>query len=374
MQQPAPSAPAVPVRAPQPVSRPSQPASKRPQQRPQPVPKRLFRAPKQKQRQAYAPVEPAPGAVRSPIRRERIPQGQDRESLKVRRRRERRRVRRILIVVTLLIIIGAISALWWPAIRIQNVQASGPDQQGVQQVAEQNLWGAYYYVFPRNSIFFFPSEQIRSQILAAYPDISAVSIHRTSFSSIQVASIPRESAFIWCGENYTKLSAQATQLPVASSTSTKISSSTVGSVEPQTDTSKTCYNADGQGFIFSASQNNDPNTFHIYGSLMNPGASPIGSKMANANSIPAALNFVKALRDMSVPTISLVIRGDEADLYTPAGTRITYVLGKEQAAESLAQAAFKDLNLNDGSLEYVDLRFDSKVYFKKVGAAASSGT
>ncbi|MBU2330176.1 hypothetical protein KKG57_01780, partial [Patescibacteria group bacterium] len=62
---------------------------------------------------------------------------------------------------------------------------------------------------------------------------------------------------------------------------------------------------------------------------------------------------------------SLAIRNDEADLYTTAGTRITYVLGQEQEAVITAASIFSQLNLNDGSVEYVDLRFAGKGYFKR---------
>jgi hypothetical protein len=80
-----------------------------------------------------------------------------------------------------------------------------------------------------------------------------------------------------------------------------------------------------------------------------------------------------------VPVVAFVIRGDEADLYAQSGTRITYVLGREEVTTQVAESAFPSLNLDDGSLEYVDLRFEGKAYFKKVGsdqanAATSTGS
>ena len=71
---------------------------------------------------------------------------------------------------------------------------------------------------------------------------------------------------------------------------------------------------------------------------------------------------------------SLAFRDDEVDLRTRAGTRITYVLGREDAALTLAQSGLKDLNLNDGSVEYVDLRFENKLFVKRRGAAETAGS
>ena len=65
--------------------------------------------------------------------------------------------------------------------------------------------------------------------------------------------------------------------------------------------------------------------------------------------------------------VSVEIRGDEADLYTPHGTRVTYILGNEEKAAALAASAFPTLNIQGGQLAYVDLRFEGKVYIKRHG-------
>jgi hypothetical protein len=64
---------------------------------------------------------------------------------------------------------------------------------------------------------------------------------------------------------------------------------------------------------------------------------------------------------------SAVLRADEVDLFIVSGTRITYVLGDEQNAFTLATAAFPQANLADGSVDYIDLRFtgSGRVYLKK---------
>ncbi len=332
--------------------------------------------------------------VAQPIRRRKIPQGKDREPLKARRKRARKRLRMILCILFILIGIGILIALWQPVFRIEQVQAAGPDATGVETTATTNLYGTIGYVIPRNSVFFFPQEQIRLAILKKYPDISAVSISRTSFDSIVLESISRESAFLWCGQEYgngsspdvsptnsalaiTPLATSTVSEPQKTTVSILTSSSSPQAVSVATNPSAplTCYNTDNQGFIFSAAGNAASSTgvLEVYDPLQNPSASPIGQKVENATSIPNALEFVKAIKTLGVPIVSLVIRSDEADLYAQSGTRITYVLGDEQAAAELASSAFPSLNLNDGSLEYVDLRFSGKVYFKKIASGSNTG-
>ena len=61
----------------------------------------------------------------------------------------------------------------------------------------------------------------------------------------------------------------------------------------------------------------------------------------------------------------IVLRGDEVNDYLESGTRVTYVLGNEENAFTALASSKDTLNFSDGSLEYVDLRFDGKVYLKR---------
>ncbi|MDO8566972.1 MAG: hypothetical protein Q7R58_02365, partial [bacterium] len=61
----------------------------------------------------------------------------------------------------------------------------------------------------------------------------------------------------------------------------------------------------------------------------------------------------------------IVIHDGEVDNNLASGTRITYVLGREQDAFTALVSARENFNLADGSVDYVDLRFDGKVYLKK---------
>jgi predicted nucleic acid-binding Zn ribbon protein len=346
LQQPA---PAAPVR--QPVRRPA-PA---PQRKPAPE------VPRERPVKKTKPKK---------IRRERVSQGREREPLKDRRRRERRRVLILFVVLVLLAIVGAVSIFWIPIFRIQHVNVAGPNSDGMQTIATSVLSGSDHYVLPRNSIFLFPAAKLRDSILKQYPDISAVSISRTSFDSISIASIPREQAFVWCGAAY----APAPSAP-ANASSTITSPSALNILQPSS-----CYSADGQGVIFASLPSDAASTTNalwIYAPLdskLDPSASPLGASVAQASSLPNVLQFIKILKSLGAPITTVVIRGDEVDFFTQTGTRITYVLGREEMAKQLAESSFPSLSPGDGSLEYIDLRFDGKVYFKKVGSTTQTTT
>jgi hypothetical protein len=229
--------------------------------------------------------------------------------------------------------------LWQSWFRVNDIRAEGPSAEAIQTFAQKELGGTRFMVVPKNSIFFLPTKELRAHILAAFPDAEAISIHPAGLRTLTITATPRAAVAWWCG-------------------------SAPG------DTSG-CYDLDAQGFVFAPVKPEDAvastSMLSIYAPLAgaHEGASPLGGTLAHADGLPKLLEFVKAIRSLNANIVTVIVRGDEADLMTPANTRITYVIGRESQAATLAASAFPDLNLNDGSLLYVDLRFDNKVYFKK---------
>ena len=301
------------------------------------------------------------GAPEAPVR-----STQKKASLKDRRRKQRALFFIVLGVLAVVVVAALVYLCWQPFVRIETVEASGPNAVEAKGIAEAALNGTYLFVLPKNSIFIFPEGSMRRQILDAHPGVTAVAIKRTSFTSIALTNVPRASAFMWCGAT------------VASSTG--------------------CYQADAEGYVFATEdgreevavaaqmdvltepqvealpvvQDIDMSVLRIYAPLEKvEGDSPIRAHVVGANRLPDELRFVKAMKSLNVGIVSVEIRDDEADLYTPEGTRITYILGREKSAADLAASAFPTLNVQGGGLEYVDLRFKGKVYIKRYGETAA---
>jgi hypothetical protein len=270
--------------------------------------------------------------------------------LREKRQKERRSYQVIAILFVLLLIAAAFYLLWMPATRAHTIDTEGPDGAGVQQAAAAAITGTYAYILPRNSIFMLPESAIRAQILKQFPDIDAVSIKSESLNAIKIISSPRAAAFLWCGVSISPAPADGT-----------------------------CYNADAAGLLYAPS---DPlvmdasSTLRIYAPLDHDvieGVSPVRSYVVASKQIPDALRLVKALRSLGAPITALSIQGDEGDFYLQGPTKVFYVLGHEEQAAELAASTFPKLNLTDGSIDYIDLRFVStpgqpgKVYVKRFG-------
>lgn len=259
------------------------------------------------------------------------------------RRRNRRRRSRIAVIVLLVLVIGLIVyGLRQSPVRISHVEIMGADAS-LATYATNAMLGNYFGIIPRDSILFFPEERIRSEILAADSYIAAVSISRRAFTGLSIKVDMRVPIARWCG----------------------LSQAAV--VEEY------CYVFDASGLIFSAVSSTTPsiNTFRLYAPLVGDASEPLGATILYIETIPTIFDLARKLTTLGSPVRAIVIKDGEVNNYLDSRTRITYVLGKESEAFTALISAREQLNLTDGSIEYVDLRFDGKVYLKKKQAESS---
>lgn len=258
-----------------------------------------------------------------------------RQGLTQRRRTRRRRLLISLVILFALLLAAALYGLHQSAVRVNHIQIFGADPS-LATYATEAMQGSYLGVIPRDSIFFFPSASIRANILAADTNVAAVSIFRSGLDSLSIKVDTRTSIARWCG------------------------------VTPTTAAGP-CYSFDASGIIFApaATTTQTINPFTLYAPIMSSSTDPLQAAISNADQLPATFDFARQLATLGSPVSSIYIHDGEVDDALVSGTRITYVLGDEQNAFTTLVSAQSDLNLSDGSIDYVDLRFDGKVYLKK---------
>lgn len=263
-----------------------------------------------------------------------------------RRRLRRRRIFIASLFLLALIISASIYGLWRQSVRISRVTIYGADQS-LAGLAAAEMAGSYFNIAPRDSTFLFPARRIRTSILQAHIDIAAVSIFRNGFTGLSIKLDYRVPIARWCG------------------------------LAPSEGVAEYCYLFDANGFIFSAASSGDGgvrsatssptvNNFTLYAPLAGEALEPLRASIAHAEKLPAVFDFARELTTRGSPVDSVVFRDDEVDLRLKSGTRVTYVLGHEQDAFTALASAKSNVDLADGSIEYVDLRFDGKVYVKKL--------
>jgi len=275
------------------------------------------------------------------------------------------------LILLLFLLVLADIGLWQPAVRVEHITISPSDAQ-LNPLVQKALAGTYAYIIPRDSIFFFPAGAIRSAILSARPDVAAVSIARTGFSSLAIKLDSRTPLARWCGTAASSSPADILAQDIASSVD--------GS----------CYLFDTTGFLYArtpaphiastsvtfasttASTAAPLVPFPLYAPLASSSA-PFLNTIAHAADLPPLFDLARQMHSFGTSVNAIVLRGGEADLFLASGTRVTYILGKEQQAYSLLEAVKNKISLSNGSLVYVDLRFPGKVYFLPVSAVKKKG-
>ncbi len=276
-----------------------------------------------------------------PVPKKRIEAPRKGPSLRERRERARSRFGFLLLFLMVLCMGAVVYGFWRPEVRVSEIQAKDlPDEEKAVSVLREVIDGKYLGILPRDSIFFYPEEEAITALLHAFPSLESVSIGRNSFSALSIEGVRREVGFLWCGESAVDFSID----------------------------SKTCYEADEAGFVFAPHlEAYDPALFPVYGALSGErsGADPVGASVVGAKHLLTLLLFVEGIKELGVPVLGVYIKDDEAELFVTPETRLIYVLGNEEEAIESAKAALEDLNLLNGSIEYVDLRFSGKLYVKR---------
>lgn len=254
---------------------------------------------------------------------------------------ERRRLRRRRGIIAFCILLCVLSGtliwgLWQNSVRISRIDIYGADAS-LTAYARNAMQGSYLGIIPRDSIFFFPESRIRANILTDHLDVAAVSIFRNGLTGISIKTDDRAPIARWCG------------------------------LAPTPGVDEYCYVFDASGYIFAAvaSSTQTINSFTLYAPLSGGTLEPLRATISQSERLPHAFDFARQLDTLGSPVAQVVMRGDEVDDFLKSGTRITYILGHENDAFTALISARDNLNLADGSIEYVDLRFDGKVYLKR---------
>lgn len=271
--------------------------------------------------------------------------GRSSDRLAKRRRSKRRRIIFAFSILLLMAGGGVLYGLQQGVVRISHIKVFGASQS-FAAIARAAMQGDYFGIIPRDSTFFFPAAHIRADIIAAHPDVAAVSLFRNGLSGLSIRVDDRVPVSRWCG---VMPSATTTPLDMAK-----------------------CYVFDASGFIYATTSTAQPvNSFAVYEPVIAPGESsitpenPIGATLQNANELPATFDFARQLATFGSPVSLIVIHDGEVDMYLASGTRITYMLGNEDSVFAELVSARANFNLADGSILYLDFRFNGKIYLKK---------
>jgi hypothetical protein len=242
--------------------------------------------------------------------------------------------------VALVLVVGLAWAVSWasylPQLRLTHIEVSGTHALSsniVRAVAEAQVYDGRWFVAP-DDILAFPAAAI-VRTLESFPRIASASVTRPSplSQTASVVVVEREPYARWCAS------------------------------------ASDCYLMDDGGFIFARAVDETPRSPVVFMGAIASTTNPIGMRFEPEH-FAAIKSFVERFAETEyVPSVVTMGEGSDFTVTLPTFS-VLASLGEDPAtlirnlelalqSETLARAT--------SSLEYVDLRFGDRVYFKTGG-------
>jgi len=276
----------------------------------------------------------------------RLPLPEKKPRLPLRTRRRRMRVIAFVgsAIALVLLIYGVHALSYVQRLEIVNVQVSGAQEMNPNTIRQYVLFQLYAdksHFLSRASVFFYPKAAVEKSLVRNYPYLKSASIaHGLLSQGISVSVVERQPFALWCPD--------------------------------YSNGSSGCYVLDDTGYLFADESLAPPGGYLFRGPIS---GNPIGQSYAPSH-FPGLLALLQALSQAHYAPLGATI-GNDQDFTVPlaSGFYIKASFGEDPAT------LVSNLNLTLSSsalqgqaaqLEYVDLRFGDKVYYKLQGTDATS--
>ena len=253
-----------------------------------------------------------------------------------------------------------------PEVTIHTIAISGNDVVAtdmLEAVVRDALSGRYVYLYPRSNSLIFPRAGIEASVLHAFKRIKAANVSFEDFTSIRLEVEERKPFALWCqalNERAVRETATATK-----------------EVALESRDHEACYFLDEKGFVFSEAPRGLENAYLIYEGTIDA-RDPLGAQFLTEQHFAELALFARMLRDEGIAFDRMVLTEEgDFELLLEAGGALLF--GKDQSLSRvldnvtavLSADTFQERSLDD--VEYLDLRFGNKVYYKFKDKAALSG-
>jgi len=230
-----------------------------------------------------------------------------------------------------------------PVLNIKGIEVIGSkivDADEVKAIIEEEISGNYVWFFPKKNILYYPKNNIEKELFDKFKGLQNVSFKLDNSKILNISLTEREGKYVWCGEDLSKIKSE-------------------------------CSFMDTSGYVFSVAPYFSGDVyFKFFGEL--------SGDYFSRDIFEKIISFKDALTNMGFKSISLYVKGDEdieiylnSNILPPNSPKI--ILRKDFDLEKISinlQTALdteplkSNLKKEQSSLQYIDLRFGNKIYYK----------
>ena len=254
-------------------------------------------------------------------------------------KRKRRRIffgKFLLVVFSLatifagLIYLSRLSALNIKEVKI--ISSGAIDAPTVKTAVETEITGNYLWFLPKTNILFYPKKKIETELYHKFKRIKDIDISIKDQKILEVQLTEREATYLWCEEP------------------------------------EKCSFMDSSGYVFDTAPYFSGNVyFKFFGPLSGDNFAP--------EIFDKVIAFKNTLLDLGIKPTSLYLVGEDIEIYlsskSPYSPKIIFKkdFNLEAISENLqtaldAEPLKSNFKNKYASLEYIDLRYGNKVYYK----------
>lgn len=235
--------------------------------------------------------------------------------------------------------------------RIEVVGAKTVSDSALQKIAQDTLAGNHFFIYPKRHAWWYEPTKITSAIQAIYPQLAEVQITPLNQTALKLSVEERQGEYLFCLSE------------------------------------GVCYFMDEAGFVFAPAPVYSDHLFFEFNDGVKTGASPIGLTPFNLTDfkllttlherLATMLRSVEAFHTARVYRVEKMTEHDYQFLidWPTSPTRTSFVLRFKLAQNpaevvsslrsALESSAFtNDWQTAEGALQYLDLRFLPKVFYK----------
>ncbi len=257
----------------------------------------------------------------------------------------------IVLLCTGIVVGSRMKQLQVSAVKIEGLQVLTDAQirSSVMSISDQN----YLWIFPKTNILWYPSGAISKKIREDWSRVKEVSLDRNDLNSITITITEKTPKYIWCGDSKQDFISHENQK---------------------------CFFLDESGSLFSESPYFSGDVyFKMYGRLGDihatttpVGTKPIGQEFLTSDIRNFIFDFAAMLTDIHMTPVRFFARTpNEYEMMLRDGSfvffnnRSAIDYTKVALQKLLSQNSFTvDIPDSPHRLDYVDVRFTNKVYYK----------
>lgn len=250
-----------------------------------------------------------------------------------------RKLRSLLYTILIVaILVGPIYLLRSKKLLVESIEISGQqvtEKEEIERVVRVGLVGYYFKLIPKASALFYPKDIIELSLEESIPRLASVNVSRSGFKSLKVEVSEREPHALYCSN---------------------------------IDTEETCYFIDKTGYIYSEAPSFTDGVYLVYES--DPVIeSPIAKNFLSQVEFERINDFILGLKKLELKPKKLLYKNGDYYLELLSDTEVRWSADQDLKKVLVDLESFlKGSKMKLSEIEafpYLDLRIDSKIYFKK---------